>query len=338
MCVSCGTIGLDKEGRLISCSQCGQSYHPYCVGFTKMVCCFSSINDRFDFLVSSRRLFSTRVGVAWIARRVSVAVKQPMKESSSYAMIAISRIIPTVCHHHWITYRKAIGSVNGRVVRRRVGRRAMPCRLSRCVHCLKCGSTSPGQDCQWENNYTECGPCYSSSTCPLCVRKYRPDELIIQCGKCNRWCHSMCANIFTEEMAERKCQEQSFLCLLCQPDQSTLILMRYSSTNSLHDQQITPNKSVKFDEGVYLTDNGMAQLKAIRPKITQAARKPKQPVQKNPHLFKRSDSIGINDEERSDDEKTHLNNEPQTKKPAIRKYTGKNRTIQGRNSFRVHTS
>jgi len=37
MCVSCGSIGLDEEGRLISCSQCGQSYHPYCVGFTKMV-------------------------------------------------------------------------------------------------------------------------------------------------------------------------------------------------------------------------------------------------------------------------------------------------------------
>jgi hypothetical protein len=38
MCVSCGSIGIDEEGQLISCSQCGQSYHPYCVGFTKMVC------------------------------------------------------------------------------------------------------------------------------------------------------------------------------------------------------------------------------------------------------------------------------------------------------------
>ena len=38
MCVSCGSIGVDKEGQLISCSQCGQSYHPYCAGYTKMVC------------------------------------------------------------------------------------------------------------------------------------------------------------------------------------------------------------------------------------------------------------------------------------------------------------
>ena len=31
MCMSCGAYGIDDEGRLISCVQCGQSYHPYCV-------------------------------------------------------------------------------------------------------------------------------------------------------------------------------------------------------------------------------------------------------------------------------------------------------------------
>ena len=29
--MSCGAYGIDDEGRLISCVQCGQSYHPYCV-------------------------------------------------------------------------------------------------------------------------------------------------------------------------------------------------------------------------------------------------------------------------------------------------------------------
>jgi hypothetical protein len=48
MCVSCGSIGIDEEGRLISCSQCGQSYHPYCVGFTKMVCLNSIENETFE--------------------------------------------------------------------------------------------------------------------------------------------------------------------------------------------------------------------------------------------------------------------------------------------------
>ncbi len=29
--MSCGAYGQEDEGRLISCVQCGQSYHPYCV-------------------------------------------------------------------------------------------------------------------------------------------------------------------------------------------------------------------------------------------------------------------------------------------------------------------
>lgn len=32
MCVVCGSFGLGAEGRLLACAQCGQCYHPYCVG------------------------------------------------------------------------------------------------------------------------------------------------------------------------------------------------------------------------------------------------------------------------------------------------------------------
>jgi hypothetical protein len=112
----------------------------------------------------------------------------------------------------------------------------------------------------------------------------------------------MCANIFTEEMAEKTCNEETFLCLLCKPDQSTLTLMRYLSNNSINDQQISQTKSVKYDEDVYLTENGLAHLKSIRPKtVTNPSRKSKQSIQKN-------------DDERSDEEKI--------KKPSIKKYTG----------------
>jgi len=31
MCVMCGALGTNEEGCLISCCQCGQCYHPYCV-------------------------------------------------------------------------------------------------------------------------------------------------------------------------------------------------------------------------------------------------------------------------------------------------------------------
>ena len=31
ICVMCGSLGNDLEGRLIVCTQCGQCYHPHCV-------------------------------------------------------------------------------------------------------------------------------------------------------------------------------------------------------------------------------------------------------------------------------------------------------------------
>lgn len=32
LCLCCGSFGRGAEGQLIVCSQCGQCYHPYCVG------------------------------------------------------------------------------------------------------------------------------------------------------------------------------------------------------------------------------------------------------------------------------------------------------------------
>lgn len=47
MCVSCGSFGLDEEGRLISCTQCGQSYHSYCAGLNK-------VNSFFFYLIKNK--------------------------------------------------------------------------------------------------------------------------------------------------------------------------------------------------------------------------------------------------------------------------------------------
>ncbi|CAF1621878.1 unnamed protein product [Adineta ricciae] len=288
MCVSCGSIGVDDEGQLISCSQCGQTYHPYCVGFTKMI-------SRVIFDKGWRCLDCT---VCECCGKTTDEGKLLLCDDCdiSYHTYCLTPPLDQVPKGNW--------------------------KCQWCVRCLKCGSTSPGADCQWENNYTECGQCYSLNTCPLCLRKYSLDELIIQCTNCNRWCHSMCANIFTEEMAEKRCHEQSFICLLCKPDQSTFTLVRHSSNNSMNDQQILQSKPVKFDEGVYLTDNGVAHLKSIRPKLSaHPSRKSKQILQKNQNAFKRTNSSLINDDERSDEEKLLLTNDHQTKKP-IKKYTG----------------
>ena len=39
MCVMCGSLGNDLEGRLIACTQCGQCYHPHCseIRVTKVI-------------------------------------------------------------------------------------------------------------------------------------------------------------------------------------------------------------------------------------------------------------------------------------------------------------
>lgn len=37
----------------------------------------------------------------------------------------------------------------------------------RCVSCITCGTTNSGFGCQWQNNYTQCGPCSSLVVCPV---------------------------------------------------------------------------------------------------------------------------------------------------------------------------
>lgn len=43
MCLCCGSFGKDAEGQLIMCSQCGQSYHPYCVNVKVVTLRFSDL-------------------------------------------------------------------------------------------------------------------------------------------------------------------------------------------------------------------------------------------------------------------------------------------------------
>ena len=53
--------------------------------------------------------------------------------------------------------------------------------------CLICGTTNPGYGCQWQRNYTHCGPCHSKISCPVCRMRYHEEELIIQCVQCDRY-------------------------------------------------------------------------------------------------------------------------------------------------------
>lgn len=50
ICVMCGSLGTDQEACLISCSQCGQCYHPFCVN-VKVSCCIKLKFSRIQFFL-----------------------------------------------------------------------------------------------------------------------------------------------------------------------------------------------------------------------------------------------------------------------------------------------
>lgn len=57
----------------------------------------------------------------------------------------------------------------------------------RCVSCTQCGATTPGLRCDWQNNYTQCAPCASLATCPICLVDYNEGTVIVQCRQCDRY-------------------------------------------------------------------------------------------------------------------------------------------------------
>ena len=103
---------------------------------------------------------------------------------------------------------------------------------------------------------------------------------------CDRWLHGSCEHILSEDSTLSTTGD--FMCSLCRPtagnealaassasplkssspsDQAPLLIVATNANqiSSLQTQLPTP-KATKLDEGVYLTDTGIAQLKSIRVK------------------------------------------------------------------------
>ncbi|XP_054161923.1 histone-lysine N-methyltransferase 2C-like [Oppia nitens] len=180
VCAMCGSFGQSEEGRLISCSQCAQCYHPFCVNIkvTKVV-----LNKGWRCLECT----------------VCEGCGQPHDEARlllcddcdiSYHTYCLDPPLDDVPQGTW------------------------KCRW--CVICVKCKSTDPGFGSLWQKNYTECGPCASQATCPGCQTEYVESDLIIQCIQCNRWLHSKCDGMTTEDDCE-SAADFGYHCLLCRP-------------------------------------------------------------------------------------------------------------------------
>ncbi|XP_064470937.1 histone-lysine N-methyltransferase 2C-like isoform X3 [Ornithodoros turicata] len=266
LCAMCGSFGRAEEGRLISCAQCGQCYHPYCVNVkvTKII---------------------LKKGWRCLDCTVCEGCGKPHDESRlllcdecdiSYHTYCLNPPLDTVPKGNW--------------------------KCQWCVVCLQCGSTDPGYGSQWQCNYTKCGPCASHVVCPVCTNEYIENDLVIQCVQCERWLHGQCDQIFCEEDAE-KCAEFGYNCIFCRPKDEILphLTIDYGATPSPPpcdspppQSAITASKATKevaeppvkakppppqfVLDGVFLSESGLHHIKSL------TMEQPKRPRVRRPRM------------------------------------------------------
>nr|XP_005162602.1 histone-lysine N-methyltransferase 2C isoform X1 [Danio rerio] len=249
MCVVCGSFGRGAEGRLLSCSQCGQCYHPFCV------------NIKITKVVLSK---------GW--RCLECTVCEACGQASDPGRL----LLCDDCDISYHTYCLDPPLQN-------VPKGSWKCKW--CVLCTHCGATSPGLRCEWQNNYTQCGPCASLTVCPVCTRSYREEELILQCRQCDRWVHGSCQGLNSDEDVENAADE-GFDCTLCRmhtvptPGAAVPKLVEISEPPMVA-QILTKVKENEFQrtytqDGVCLTESGLCQLQSLSVQTTRRKRpKPK---------------------------------------------------------------
>ncbi|XP_006873731.1 PREDICTED: histone-lysine N-methyltransferase 2C [Chrysochloris asiatica] len=245
MCVVCGSFGQGAEGRLLACSQCGQCYHPYCVSIkiTKVV--LSKGWRCLECTVCEACGKATDPGRLLLCDDCDI----------SYHTYCLDPPLQTVPKGGW--------------------------KCKWCVWCRHCGATSAGLRCEWQNNYTQCAPCASLSSCPICYRNYREEDLILQCRQCDRWMHAVCQNLNTEEEVENVA-DIGFDCSMCRPYMPTLnVPSSDCCESSLVAQIVTKVKELDppktyTQDGVCLTESGMTQLQSLTVTVPRRKRsKPK---------------------------------------------------------------
>ncbi|XP_052398392.1 histone-lysine N-methyltransferase 2C isoform X7 [Carassius gibelio] len=237
MCVVCGSFGQGAEGRLLACSQCGQCYHPFCV------------NIKITKVVLSK---------GW--RCLECTVCEACGQASDPGRL----LLCDDCDISYHTYCLDPPLQN-------VPKGSWKCKW--CVLCTHCGATSPGQGCEWQNNYTQCGPCASLTVCPACARSYREEELILQCRQCDRWVHASCQGLNSDEEVE-SASDEGFDCSLCRthttstPGGGTVEKLIDINEPPAVAQILTKVKENEFQrtytqDGVCLTESGLFQLQSL---------------------------------------------------------------------------
>lgn len=245
MCVVCGSFGQGAEGRLLACSQCGQCYHPYCVSIKISKVVLSKGWRCLECTVCEACGKATDPGRLLLCDDCDI----------SYHTYCLDPPLQTVPKGGW--------------------------KCKWCVWCRHCGATSAGLRCEWQNNYTQCAPCASLSSCPVCCRNYREEDLILQCRQCDRWMHAVCQNLNTEEEVENVA-DIGFDCSMCRPYMpASNVPSSDCCDSSLVAQIVTKVKELDppktyTQDGVCLTESGMTQLQSLTVTVPRRKRsKPK---------------------------------------------------------------
>ncbi|XP_052693645.1 histone-lysine N-methyltransferase 2C-like isoform X7 [Crassostrea angulata] len=249
VCKSCGSFGRGEEGKLIVCTQCGQCYHPYCasVKVTKVI--LSKGWRCLDCTVCEGCGKPHDEGRLLLCDECDI----------SYHIYCLDPPLDQVPKGTW--------------------------KCKWCVMCINCGTTTPGFGCNWQNNYTQCGPCRSKIDCPVCRHKYQDDEMIIQCLQCNRWLHALCDGLRSEDDMERAA-DYDYQCLFCRPKTGKdgplppppppptppPIEMEEPPTPPFYrEPEPIPQKRYLMD-GVYLSETGVQHMQEITIQIPKVKR------------------------------------------------------------------
>ncbi|KAM8849365.1 histone-lysine N-methyltransferase 2C isoform 10-T10 [Spinachia spinachia] len=244
MCVVCGSFGLGAEGRLLACAQCGQCYHPFCVGIkiTKVV-----------------------LSKGWRCLECTVC------EACGQATDPGRLLLCDDCDISYHTYCLDPPLQN-------VPKDSWKCKW--CVSCTQCGATTPGLRCEWQNNYTQCAPCASLATCPICLLDYSEGTVIVQCRQCDRWFHASCQALHSDEDVE-KAAENNFDCTMCRAFKTTKVVTKARDVIEpvIMTQIVTKAKEMDLSrtytqDGVCLTESGLCQLQSLSATASRR-RKPK---------------------------------------------------------------
>ncbi|KAK3105764.1 hypothetical protein FSP39_005042 [Pinctada imbricata] len=253
MCKSCGSFGLGDEGKLIVCTQCGQCYHPYCAGIKKVT------------------KVVLQKGWRCLDCTVCEGCGRPHDEGRLLLCDECDISYHTYCLDPPLD---------------QVPKGTWKCKW--CVMCVNCGTTNPGFHCDWQNNYTQCGPCHSKVACPVCKQNYCEDQMIIQCVQCDRWLHAPCDGLRSEDDME-KAADYGYQCCFCRPvtgkdgplpppppPTPPPIEEEKPPTppppQPIFNTEPLPQKKYLMD-GIYLSESGIQHMKDITMEVPKVKRK-----------------------------------------------------------------